>query len=79
MARPLRQKPPIRPVDFFEKRPGQLRSRQTNVVILRALHSRRREHPLIVALIAWLIFAAFCIGIGLVAWFIIDTLTIFRF
>jgi hypothetical protein len=78
MVRPLRQKPPIRPVDLFEKRRGELRSRQTNMMILQALRSPRQEHPLIVA-VAWLIFAVFCIGIGFVAWFIIGTLTMYRF
>jgi hypothetical protein len=79
MARPPVQKPPIRPRDLLESRRGDLRSRQTNKVISQALRSRRQEHHLIVAVIVWLIFAAFCIGIGFVAWLIIGTITMYRF
>lgn len=77
MAQSLFQKPLIRPVDlledFVEKR-GDLRARQTNV----AGRSPSQKHPLIVT-IAWIICAAFCIGVWFIARFIIDTLTMYRF
>ena len=77
MAQPLFQKPLIRPVDLFEDFVGQcgdLRARQTNV----ASRSPSQKHPLIVT-IAWIICAAFCIGVWFIAWFVIDTLTMYRF
>jgi hypothetical protein len=75
----LFQKPPIRPVDLLEERRGDLRSRQTNTVILQALRSPRRKHPLIATLIALLICASYGISIAFVAWLIIGTLTMYRF
>jgi hypothetical protein len=79
MPRSLFQKPPIRPIDLFEERRGESRSRQTNSVILRELHSPRQKHPLIVTLIALLICSAYVISVAFVAWQIIGTLTMYRF
>ena len=60
------------PEDFVEQR-CDLRARQTNVVS----RSPSQKHPLVVT-VAWIICAAFCIGVSFIAWFITDTLTMYR-
>jgi hypothetical protein len=79
MVRSPLQKSPLRPLDLFEKRRGELRSRQTNMVISQALRSRRREHPLIITLFALLFCVAIGIGVASVAWLIFGSFAIFRF
>lgn len=79
MARSPFQKRPVRPVDLFEERSGDLRSRQTKLVILQALRSPRQKHPLIITVIALLMCAAFGISVASLAWLIIGTLTMYRF
>lgn len=72
---------PMRPIDLFEDfvdRRGDLRSRQADVEFFEPRHSSRQNVPPIIAVVAWLICAAFCVGVAFLAWFIIDALTMYR-
>lgn len=81
MARPLFQQPPIRPVDLFEdfvEQRGDLRSHRANAESLEAPGSSRQKFLLIITVVAWLICAAFGIGVAFIAWLIVSALTMYR-
>jgi hypothetical protein len=72
---------PMRPIDLFEnfvEQRGDLRPRQANVEVFEPRRSSRQKISPIIAVIAWLICAAFCAGVAFLAWLIIGALTIYR-